>query len=259
MANSKSSFGRLDAAWSARPLPRRPATGDQAHTGADDDLLGPVDSSEAPWVLVARRATRAPETFHCGLLASARFEDRIYRIDPVTVATVDEIGRLCRARTPRVMVVDIELIVESGITALQNLRRRTPGTDWLLAWNAPPAGLDVAVLSQMRGCIDWAIGPLQLARAVDALAAGEMWFPRAVVEALYRALLGSTAAAPAPGTIPTMRDLTRREAEVLVLMRQGLSNKQIAERLNISVNTIKKHLATAFEKRGITKRRQALD
>jgi DNA-binding CsgD family transcriptional regulator len=42
-------------------------------------------------------------------------------------------------------------------------------------------------------------------------------------------------------------------------MRRGMTNKQMAERLDISVNTIKKHLASVFEKRGLHGRRQEFD
>jgi DNA-binding NarL/FixJ family response regulator len=45
----------------------------------------------------------------------------------------------------------------------------------------------------------------------------------------------------------------------MALMRRGLSNKQIADRLRISVNTAKKHVSNALEKRGLHKRRQAFD
>ena len=42
-------------------------------------------------------------------------------------------------------------------------------------------------------------------------------------------------------------------------MRRGMTNLQIAERLDISVNTVKKHLARVFEKRGLRGRRQERD
>ena len=52
--------------------------------------------------------------------------------------------------------------------------------------------------------------------------------------------------------------LTAREDEVLSLMRRGMTNKQIAERLDISVNTVKKHLAHLFAKYGLHGRRQQI-
>ena len=97
-------------------------------------------------------------------------------------------------------------------------------------------------------------------RAIDAVLCGELWFPRAVSQWLYAALLQSPRAeAELRDDSPASSTLSAREAEVMGLMRRGLSNKQIADRLQISVNTVKKHVAHALEKRGLHKRRQAFD
>ena len=53
--------------------------------------------------------------------------------------------------------------------------------------------------------------------------------------------------------------LSRRELEVLQLMAEGLSNHQIAERLFVSLNTIKTHSAKVFEKLEVQRRTQAVD
>jgi DNA-binding NarL/FixJ family response regulator len=50
--------------------------------------------------------------------------------------------------------------------------------------------------------------------------------------------------------------LTEREVEVMQLVQRGLTNKQVAEKLSISPNTVKKHLHNALMKRGIQRRRQ---
>ena len=52
--------------------------------------------------------------------------------------------------------------------------------------------------------------------------------------------------------------LTPREAEVLALIAQGLSNKQIAERAYLSVNSIKTYIRTAYRRIGVTSRSQAV-
>ena len=213
-----------------------------------------------PRILVVRHVKRAPTSFDCGMLISANCEDRVYRIDSVAAAVLDEIEHRCRAHMPRILVLDIGLIRDAA--ALQHLRRRlSAATDLLIAWDSPPVTLDMALVAQACGCIEWALSPAQLARALDAVIAGELWFPRAVLQSLYLSLRHpETPAAPQACAADHITDsLTTREADVLALMRHGMTNKQIAERLDISVNTVKKHLAHVFEKRGLHGRRQALD
>jgi DNA-binding NarL/FixJ family response regulator len=66
-----------------------------------------------------------------------------------------------------------------------------------------------------------------------------------------RELLTARPASPAPV------DLSPREVEVLVLVRQGLANKQIARRLGISDRTVKSHLTSIFNRIGVSDRTQA--
>jgi NarL family two-component system response regulator LiaR len=54
-------------------------------------------------------------------------------------------------------------------------------------------------------------------------------------------------------------NLSKRELEVLQLMAQGLSNQEIAEKLFVSLNTIKTHSAQIFEKMEVKRRTQAVD
>ena len=225
------------------------------------DLL-PANAAPVPCVLVARREVRAPALFDCGLLASKSDEGRVYRIEPVMVASLDELEHRCQAQAPRVLLVDIGLIERVSDNVLRHLRRRLPATDWLLGWEAPPShGLDVAVRSQARGCIEWTLNPEHLTRALDAVMAGELWFPRPLLQSLYLSLLeaGISKVAPSSVAAPIADTLTAREAEVLALMRRGMTNLQIAGRLDISVNTVKKHLGRVFEKRGLHGRRQERD
>jgi NarL family two-component system response regulator LiaR len=52
--------------------------------------------------------------------------------------------------------------------------------------------------------------------------------------------------------------LTEREAEVLALITQGLSNQEIAERSYLSINSVKTYIRTAYRKIGVTRRSQAV-
>ena len=52
--------------------------------------------------------------------------------------------------------------------------------------------------------------------------------------------------------------LTARESEVLVLITQGLSNQEIAERCYLSINSVKTYIRTAYRKLGVNRRAQAV-
>jgi DNA-binding NarL/FixJ family response regulator len=68
-------------------------------------------------------------------------------------------------------------------------------------------------------------------------------------------------AAPAFNPDPTRRDdlgITRRELEILELIAQGMSNREIAEKLFVSENTVKTHSSRVFGKLGAKRRTQAV-
>ena len=54
-------------------------------------------------------------------------------------------------------------------------------------------------------------------------------------------------------------NLSKRELEVLQLMAEGLSNHEIAERLYVSLSTVKTHSRNLFDKLGVARRTQAID
>ena len=101
----------------------------------------------------------------------------------------------------------------------------------------------------------------RLPRPGQPVLGGELWFPRRAMQSLYFSRVAASAGDSPPHDIGAMTvgaDLTERESEALSLMRQGLTSQQIADRLGISINTVKKHLGHAFEKRGLHNRRQLL-
>ncbi len=67
---------------------------------------------------------------------------------------------------------------------------------------------------------------------------------------------------PAPVSINQQQlikeGISKREAEILLLMHQGLSNQQIADKLFISENTIKKHISNIFQKLQVERRTEAV-
>jgi two-component system, NarL family, response regulator YdfI len=96
-----------------------------------------------------------------------------------------------------------------------------------------------------------ATGP-QIAAATEAAAAGLVVIHPSEVEALLRAQVANESSEVLPEA------LTPREIEVLGLLAEGLGNKEIASRLNISEHTIKFHVASIMGKLGAESRTEAV-
>ena len=90
-----------------------------------------------------------------------------------------------------------------------------------------------------------------LRQAVKAIRAGQVWMPPAIIS---RMITTFTPAEQEPAPPPALDELTRREQEVAGLVAEGLSNKELANKLHISVRTIKAHLTSIFRKTGFRDR-----
>lgn len=91
-----------------------------------------------------------------------------------------------------------------------------------------------------------------LIKGVSTLVKGELWVPRNVME---RCVLDDNTEKNYPKK--TENPLTRRETEVLILLYQGGSNMDIAEKLFVSVHTIKTHIYNIYQKINVSNRMQA--
>lgn len=103
------------------------------------------------------------------------------------------------------------------------------------------------------GCISRDEPVAELARAIIAVGRGEMWLPPAIVGRALAALArGKTTDGEA-----LIEPLTERETDVLRLLAQGLTNKDIAQTLILSVRTVEAHLRNIFGKLNVTSRTEA--
>ncbi|WP_304511668.1 helix-turn-helix transcriptional regulator [Desulfobacula sp.] len=86
-----------------------------------------------------------------------------------------------------------------------------------------------------------------LHQAVFALKSGQIWLPPAIVNRMITALPANKSEKKEE---PWLKDLTLREAEVAKWLVNGLSNREIGEKMFISIRTVKAHLTSIFKKTG---------
>jgi DNA-binding NarL/FixJ family response regulator len=111
-----------------------------------------------------------------------------------------------------------------------------------------------ALRAGARGYLTKDAGAEQIRSAVEAVARGEAALDPAVQHHVLAALTE-----PGPAAAPCLPDgLTPREAEVLSLIAEGLTNAEIAERLVVSAATVKTHVNHIFAKAGVRDRAQAV-
>ena len=154
-------------------------------------------------------------------------------------------------------VVDLSLPDGEGVELIEDLREANPHFAALVL----TASLDKA--EHARAVEAGAAGVLHKSAEVEEildstrrLAAGETLFsPEELVELLRLAGQSREEEREAQASI---EQLTRREREVLLALSEGLSNKQIAERLHMSVDTERTHMMNILNKLGVHSRLQAL-
>jgi DNA-binding NarL/FixJ family response regulator len=171
--------------------------------------------------------------------------------------TVAEARRVMGDRETDLAVVDLSLPDGEGVELIGDLREANPHFAALVL----TASLDRA--EHARAVEAGAAGVLHKSADVDEildstrrLAAGEtLLSPEELVELLRLAGQSREEEREAQASI---EQLTRREREVLLALSEGLSNKQIAERLHMSVDTERTHMMNILNKLGVHSRLQAL-
>jgi two-component system, NarL family, response regulator LiaR len=119
----------------------------------------------------------------------------------------------------------------------------------LYTWHLGPEMVEEALGNGIAGCVSKAATAEELVAALERVCRGEVVVspdPGADV-------------VPAAGEWPgRSHGLTARESEVMALIAQGLTNREIADRAYLSVNSVKTHIRSAYRKIGVERRSQAV-
>jgi DNA-binding NarL/FixJ family response regulator len=167
-------------------------------------------------------------------------------------ASGGEALRMVAAHRPDVVLLDIRMPDGDGLSALQQLKQDHPNLPVLmLSTYDNPTYVSRAVSLGASGYVLKGSGREKLIHAIRAVAEGEATWTREEM----RRMTGAMAAPRAAGDLEAA--LTQRENEVLTLLAHGMTNKQIAERLGISYETVKEHVQHILRKIGVADRTQA--
>jgi DNA-binding NarL/FixJ family response regulator len=223
-----------------------------------------------------RRASRASSVIRilvadnqpmdrAGLVAMLRAQDD-FKIVAEAASTDEAIDGLKRA-APSLVILALRLSTSNGMSALAHIRSKGPsvpilavaerGEGQCLVLNPPGRSrsslpilpsdhcttgtdcLELAVAQGATGTIRRTAKPEDLFRAIRAVASGMAWYEPGTAKAIMRHALA--------GDAPRAK-LSDRETEVADLIASGRSNKEIAQALEISEPTVKKHVGHILSK-----------
>jgi two-component system, NarL family, nitrate/nitrite response regulator NarL len=160
----------------------------------------------------------------------------------------DGLEALAKAREllPDIVLLDIDLPQMSGLVVADVLRKELPNIKVLILSMYQRADYLPRILqSGARGYVLKETSPDELAKAIETVIAGECYFSPEVARLALNQLVQGNGKGPDPAA------LTNREREVLVLVAEGLSNKEIANNLNIGVRTAETHRERIMRKLAI--------
>ena len=156
---------------------------------------------------------------------------------------------LCASLQPDVVVMDVGMPLLNGIEATKALLKQSPSTGVvILSMHSDESYVMRSLQAGARAYLLKDSAPSDLLSAIEAVSHGKSFFSSAIRHLLaedYVRVLRQK------GAVDSYELLTMREREILQLLAEGKTNKEVASSLNISLYTVETHRSNILEKLGI--------
>ena len=173
-------------------------------------------------------------------------------------ATAEEALVLAPAIHPDILLLDIDLPGMDGVQLVRELAPRIPRTRIVML---TVSSADRDLVNAMRhgavGYLTKDLTPDALLRSVRSAAQGDLAMSRRMAARLVDRLVDSSRRAPRESGDDGLASLSEREEEVLRLLTQGLTDRQIGAALTISPRTVETHVGSILHKLGVRNRAEA--
>jgi two-component system, NarL family, nitrate/nitrite response regulator NarL len=218
-----------------------------ASATSDGDAVAPANSESPVGVLVVADIRLHRD----GLAEILRRQQTIRALG--TAADADEAVAQARSLSPQVILVDM-VMRDDAMRTVGTLAREVPEAR-ILALAVPEAEEEViaCVEAGAAGCVTRGASLEEVVSAVEGIARGEAPCSPLMTAAIFKRIRELAVGRPEG----LEERLTPREQEILSLIDEGLSNKQIAQSLCIETATVKNHVHSILEKLHVTRRGEA--
>lgn len=157
---------------------------------------------------------------------------------------------LARGLKPEVILMDINMPGTDGLTATKVIKREMPQVNIVALTVCEDEGVLEMIRAGVSAYVLKDVAGQELVSTIRRVMEGNVYIHPRVAKQVVGALTSSKK--------DKDKELTRREKDILTLLAQGLSNKEMAEALFISEKTVKNHLTSIFRKLEVKDRTQAV-
>lgn len=175
------------------------------------------------------------------------------RVDVAEAGTFDELVELLeRGGEVDLVLLDLTMPGARGFSGLMYMRAQYPGVPVIVvSANDDPAAIRRCMEFGASGFIPKTLGIEAMRAAISRILGGGVWTPPDVD-------LSAGSDAEAAKLMARMATLTPQQVRVLMMLSEGLLNKQIAYQLGVSEATVKAHVSAILQKLGVESRTQAV-